>query len=194
MVLWLAAGQAAAEDAGTLSLSIMPEKQSYSLQEAASGGVVILARFVNAGEKEAFLAHPAATAPESYDGKGVFRMDERRGSSEILLYITSPGGKETVLRHNFLRGFEPGNRFSLNIPSGGSEEVRLGWLGPYFALGMWDDIKEPIFDERGRYRIRMVYRNRFTKVLSFGRGGDIFVEVVPWTGEVVSDTVEVSVE
>ncbi len=194
LVFHLFAVHAARGDAAGLSLSLKPEKESYGLEEARSGNVTLTATFTNAGEGVLFLAHPSATAPDSYTGEGSFGFDERCGKSEMLLYIKGPGGEETVLRHNVLRGFEPGNVFRLDIPPGDTREIMLGWLGPYFALGMWDDIREPIFTERGEYKIRMVYRNYFGKALSFGRGTDIFEKDVPWTGEVVSNTISVRVE
>lgn len=97
-------------------------------------------------------------------------------------------------RHGALRGFEPGNTFHLDIEPGGSEEVRIGWLGPEFALGAWDGITEPIFDQPGAYAMRMVYRNHMGKALSFGRPPDMFLDAKPWVGEAVSDTATVTVE
>jgi len=99
-----------------------------------------------------------------------------------------------VLRNNALRGFEPANAFRLDIPSGDTREIRLGWLGPFFALGMWEDLREPIFTERGDYTVRMVYRNHFGRAFNFKREGDVFENDTPWTGELESNTIRVRVE
>lgn len=182
------------EGAATLTLSLKPANAMYSLDEAMAGNVTISARFTNAGDDTVFLAHPSVCVPESYGPGDTFSFDSRHGRSEILLYIRKPDGALVVLRNNVLRGFEPGNRFHLDIAPGGSEEIRLGWLGPDYALGQWDGFAGPLFDQRGMYGIRMLYRNQYGKALSFGEGADIFAEYTPWTGEVGSGTVTIIVE
>jgi len=184
---------AAGEDAA-LELSLEADSPVYSFDDAGSGEVTLTARFKNLGSGPVFLAHPSATVPDGYEPGGTFSMDERRGRSEILLYITRPDGGEVVLRNNALRGFEPGNAFRLDIPSGETRDIRLGWLGPFFALGMWEDLREPIFTERGDYTVRMVYRNHFGKAFSFERGGDVFDKEMPWPGEVESGEIIIRVD
>jgi hypothetical protein len=185
---------AASGDGAALALSLEADSPVFSFDDADSGELTITARFKNLGGGPVFLAHPSTTVPDGYEPGGTFSMSERHGRSDILLYITRPDGGEVVLRNNALRGFEPGNRFRLDIPPGETREIRLGWLGQFFALGMWDDLREPVFTERGVYKFRMVYRNRFHKAFSFKRDCDVLENDAPWTGELESNAILVRVE
>lgn len=177
-----------------LTLSLKPVKASYSLEDAGRGNVTITARFTNDGDGAIFLAHPNACVPEGFGMGSSMSIEERYGVSEILLYITKPDGTEVVLRNNVLRGFEPGNHFHLTIAPGGTEEITLGWLGPEFALGQWDGFDGQFFDQRGIYKVWMLYRNHYGKAASFKPAPDLFMDEAPWQGEVESDAVDVAVE
>jgi hypothetical protein len=68
----------------------------------------------------------------------------------------------------------------------------MGWFGPYFSLGQWAGIEEPIFTSRGDYRLTVKYWNAWPYAYltnSTGRGST----VKPWIGELVSNTVTVTV-
>ncbi|MHC4827413.1 MAG: hypothetical protein ACYTEY_12725, partial [Planctomycetota bacterium] len=174
-----------------LKLTIRAKKVAYGLDEARDGNVTVLARFENSGSQTVLLAHPNVGFPrEMKDGETLVREADR-GAISIL--IERPKGHEVHLRNNILRLFQPENQDHLLIPPGQAREILLGWLGPYFSLGQWADLEEPIFTSSGDYQITVRYWNDWPVAYIAGKSGKPSA-VNPWTGALESNTITLRVE
>jgi hypothetical protein len=174
-----------------LKLTIHAEKTGYGLDEARDGNVTILARFENSGSQTVLLAHPNVGMPRKMqEGETLVREGER---GAITVLIERPTGDEVHFRNNILRLFPPENRDHLLIPPGQAQEVLLGWFGPYFSLGQWADIREPIFTSAGDYQLAVRYGNDWpVAYITDGSGKPSAVD--PWTGTLESNCITLRVE
>src|SRR3972149_2620581 len=173
----------------SLTLTLTAEKSSYTVEEARN--IEITARFENVGEDTILLAHPNICLPvELQEGEGM-TLDPNQ--SYILVRITTPAGKEILLRNNIFNRFlfgpsEASSQDHLILPPGGTEEVLFHKFHPYSDINPWDLIIEPIFSVSGSYHIQVVYKNRYPCAW-FDETGC----ASPWMGEVESNTIVVEV-
>jgi hypothetical protein len=174
-----------------LRLSIGPERESYDSNDGKKGTVVIIALLENLGEEDVLLAHPNICFPKIPEEGERLTLDDNK--SHLSVTIRNPDGTSVYLRNNRLRFFEPGNKDHLIVKAGESQEVRLGWFGPYFSLGQWVGIDQPLFVSQGAYQVRVTYKNAYPVAYIFdGQGKRVAAE--PWIGVLQSDLITVQVE
>jgi hypothetical protein len=174
-----------------LKLTIRAKKAAYDLVEASAGNVTVLARFENRGGQTMLVAHPNVGFPrELKEGETLVREGNR---GALSVRIERPQDPAVHLKSHILRFFEPGGRDHLLIPPGEAQEILLGWFGPYFSLGQWADIEEPIFTSTGDYRITVRYWNDWPIAYLTDESGTPSA-VNPWMGEVISNTITLRVE
>jgi hypothetical protein len=174
-----------------LTLTIRAKELAYGLDAARDGNVTILARFENSGSRPVLLAHPnVGFHREMKEGETLVREG---GRGAITVLIEPPEQQEIHLRNNILRLFPPENRDHLLIPPGQSQEILLGWFGPYFSLGQWADLREPIFISAGDYRMTVRYWNDWPLAYITDELGKPSA-VEPWIGTLESNTITLRVE
>jgi len=179
----------------SVSITLVSSSIIFNLNEVPQGGVRFTASIRNEGTTTIIIAHPSICFPADYKPGEIKRFSDSHGKSEILLKITKPDGSNVILRDGNLYGFDPKNVYLLTIPSGEIRTFDVGWFFQN-ARGRWerDDEAEKIFLMRGKYKIRILFRNFFPKAALYDENikESKFVDV--WTGEMESDQITVEIK
>jgi len=123
------------------------------------------------------------------------------GKSEILLNVRTPKGKDLILRERLTSsGFDPSFKASLNIAPGKSESFRV-WMFFETPMAKWknDILAAKIFDDIGKYKVSILYRNVYPNAIWNLKDEDGLKHKVKritnaWTGELESNEVTVEVK
>ena len=177
------------------SISLVSNSVIFNLNEVPQGGVRFTASIRNEAAKTITIAHPSICFPADYKPGEVRRFNDSHGKSEILLKIAKPDGTNVILRDGNLYGFDPGNVHLLTIPTGKIRTFDVGWFFQN-ARGRWerDDEAAKVFLMKGKYKIRILFRNLFPKAALYDENikESRFVDV--WTGEMESDQIIVEIK
>lgn len=181
--------------ASAVTLSLVPDQTTLSLEDAGRGGVGFTARITNDGDREVKVAHPAVCFPADYEPGDTRRLEDSRGHSEILLTVVRPGGDRVVLRDGLFGLFEPGHIDHLVVGPGKAASFHLGWFFPN-ARGRWENDARAwrVFLDEGEYRVSVLFRNQFPKAWIRGDGTGRWELVPVWTGEMESEAVTVTID
>ncbi len=177
------------------SITMTPYSVTYDLSEVPQGAVRFTASIRNEGTTPMTIAHPSICFPADYKSGEIRRFNDSHRKSEILLEITKPNGTSVILRDGQLHGFDPKNVYLLKIPSGEIRTFDVGWFFQN-ARGRWerDDEAAKAFLLKGKYKIKILFRNFFPKAALYDEHTkeSRFVDV--WTGEIESAQVTVEIK
>jgi len=171
----------------SLTLALMPEERTYSLEEGNS--LTITARLENTGEENLLIAHPRICLPGApKQGEGI-TVDPN--PSHILVEITTPAGDAIFLRNSIFHHFlssadESTGTDHFVLAPGETRDIVFYKFHPYSNINPWDVIREPIFTMPGSYRIRVLLKNHYPCAW-FDETGC----AEPWMGEVASNVMTV---
>jgi len=172
-----------------------PYSVTYDLSEVPQGAVRFTVSIRNEGTTTMTVAHPSICFPADHKPGEIKRFNDSHGKSEILLKIAKPDGTNVILRDGNLYGFDPGNVHLLTIPTGKIRTFDIGWFFQN-ARGRWerDDEAAKVFLMKGKYKIRILFRNLFPKAALYDENikESRFVDV--WTGEMESDQIIVEIK
>jgi hypothetical protein len=170
-------------------------------QDAASrvtavpqGAVGFTASVKNEGTTTITMAHPSICVPSGYKPGDRRRINDSHGKSEILLTITRPDDTTIVLRDGYLHYFDPDNVPLLTIPPNGIRVFHVGWFFQN-ARGRWeqDDEAAKVFLLKGKYRIRLMFRNVFPRAALYDASAKGLKYIDVWTGEMESREITIEV-
>ena len=181
-------------DAQTLVITLGPGSSEYDIDEIFEGTVQFAVSVENRGDSEITFAHPVICFPEDYRIGDSLNFQEYHGKSEILLTVEKPDGSVVTLRDG-PHFFDPDKKSYFIIEPGESNLFYLGWFFQNARGGWEDNVKaENVFNGRGQYRLRLLYRNFFPKALinDATTGKSRFMDV--WTGEIRSNDVLVMIQ
>ncbi|HSB03655.1 MAG TPA: hypothetical protein VLK23_00580 [Thermodesulfobacteriota bacterium] len=175
------------------SMTMTPYRVTYDLSEVPLGAVRFTASIRNEGTTTITIAHPSVCFPADYKPGEIRRFNDSHGKSEILLKITKPNGTNLILRDGQLHAFDPKNVHLLTIPSGEIRTFDVGWFFQN-ARGRWerDDEAAEAFLLKGKYKIKILFRNFFPKAALYDQNTKESKFVDVWTGEI--ESVQVTVE
>lgn len=185
---------ATGSDAQALAITLGPASSNYDIDEVLKGTVQFAVSVENKGDFEITFAHPVICFPEDYRIGDSLNIQEYHGNSEILLTVEKPDGSVAVLRDG-PHFFDPDKESHFIIKPGESNLFYLGWFFQNARGGWEDNIKaETVFNGRGQYRLKLLYRNFFPKALinDATTGKSRFINV--WTGEIPSNEVIVTIQ
>ncbi len=175
------------------SISLVPYSSTFELEEVRRGAVGFTATIRNESTTPIKIAHPSICFPADYVEGEIRHLNDSHEKSEILLIIKRPDGADVVLRDGYFHYFDPGNFPLLTIPSNETGTFHVGWFFQN-ARGRWEKDEEAakVFLLKGQYRIRIVFRNFFTRasVYNINTKANSFIDV--WTGEM--ESTEVTIE
>jgi hypothetical protein len=163
------------------------------MDKVPQGAVNFTASIRNEGTATMAVAHPSICFPAGYKQGETRRFSDSHGKSEILLKITKPDGADVILRDGYVHYFDPGNAPLITIPPNGTGTFDVGWFFQN-ARGRWeqDEDAEKVFLSKGKYKVRILFRNIFPKALyNENTGGARIADV--WTGEMESDWIAIEV-
>jgi hypothetical protein len=177
------------------SITLTSYSAAYDLSEVQHGAVKFTASIRNEDTTTITIAHPSICFPAGYKPGEIKRFSASRGKSEILLKITKPDGAGVILRDGNMHGFDPGNIHFLTIPSGETATFDLGWFFQN-ARGRWerDDEAAGVFMSKGKYKIRVLFRNFFPKAAFYDDTDRESRFVAVWTGEIESGQITVEIK
>lgn len=175
-----------AEREDGVQLWLEPTRARYDVAGASHGNVELRARFVNHGGEPTVIAHPSACiSHEPAEGEALVQDAE---ASFMEIRIATPDGRSLTYRNAPIGGF-----LALRIESGAEAELPIDRLGDSFAQARWTGIHAPIFDLRGEYRLRLVYRNR-QPLAYVNRPSSGYDVLRPFVGELLSTEAVIHVE
>lgn len=178
-----------------VSISLVADSSAFDMEEVRHGNVGFTASIRNGGTETINIAHPSICLPRHFRHGQTRRSDDSHGKSEILLEISKPDGSNIILRDGYFHCFDPGDVPVLAIPPKGTGIFHVGW---FFlnARGRWqrDDEAARAFLSRGKYRVRILFRNAFPVAVFYDVKRRENRTVGVWTGEMESPEVTVEVK
>jgi len=182
-------------DAGLrASIALSSKSSHYDISDVRAGAVVFLALIENRGDSPLTVAHPFICVPADYQAGSLMRFEDYHGKSEILLSIEKDDGRTFILRDG-PHFFDPGGRSHFTLQPGASQEFDVGWFFQN-ARGRWEDdaLAETVFTEKGRYRVRLLFRNIFPRAIVRDPATGKSDMIEAWTGEMQSNEVTIEVK
>ena len=178
----------------SVSITLTPEKSEYDISDVPSGSVKFYASIKNHGDSPITIAHPTICLPVDYPIDKSYHFKDHHGKSEILLRVIKPDGNTLVLRDGPFY-FDPQQIGRFTIQPHQSEQFTVGWFFQN-ARGRWenDRVAADLFLNKGQYKIKLLYRNFFSKAAVYDRKKDKTSFVKVWTGEIISNEVSVEIK
>jgi hypothetical protein len=177
------------------SIRLLPRSNTFDLAKVPQGVVGFTALVKNERPTAITIAHPSICFPTDYKQGEARHIEDSHGKSEILLKITKPNGVDVILRDGYLGYFDPGNVPLIEIPANESGIFDLGWFFQN-ARGKWEhnDEAAKVFLMRGTYKIRILFRNAFTKAVLYDKDTKEVKFIDVWTGEMESPEATIEVK
>lgn len=187
------AGKASSDDgAGAVarpcpgvSISMVSRAPIYNVSDVPQGAVGFKASITNESVTVITIAHPAICFPADYNG-APRHFSESHGKSEIVLKIEKPDGSHTILRQRYTNYFDPGNVGFFTIRPGEIKSFDLGWFFENQQERWEGRAAATVFLMKGKYRVKMLYRNAYPKALWYDTAAKSLKVVDVWTGELES--------
>jgi hypothetical protein len=177
------------------SILLLPRSSAFDVSKVPQGAIGFTALIKNEGTTTITIAHPSICFPVDYKQGEIKRFNDSHGKSEILLKITKPDGADIILRDGYFHYFDPDNVSLITIPPNGTGTFDVGWFFQN-ARGRWehDDEAAKVFLLKGKYKIRILFRNVFPKAALYYNDTreSKFTDV--WTGEMESEEITVEVK
>jgi hypothetical protein len=176
------------------SVLLRPTSLIFDRSRVPEGAVGFTASIRNEGTTTIRVAHPSICVPAGYTQGDRRRINDSHGESEILLTITRPDGTTVVLRDGHMHYFDPDNVPLLTIPPKGIGTFHVGWFFQN-ARGRWerDDEAAEVFLLKGKYRIRLMFRNAFPRGAVYDDSTKALRYIEVWTGEMESPEITIEV-
>ena len=177
-----------------VSLALVPDSSAFDLGKVPQGTVGFTASIKNEGTATVIVAHPSVCEPAGYKGKER-RFSQSHGKSEILLEITKPDGSTAILRDGYSHAFDPDLHPLRTIPPNGMATFHMGWFFEN-QRGRWEqaDLAAKMFLAKGRYRVRMLFRNVLPKARFYDEKTKEVAIIDVWTGEMESEEIAIEVK
>lgn len=182
------------ERSKTISVTLSPGVAAYKQDAVPTGAVRFTATIRNVTDQMIRIAHPSLCLPTD-NPSGSFRPPKAlHGNSEILLKIVRPDAATLILRDGPFF-FDPGQVDSFMIAPRGTAHFDLGWFFPN-ARGRWEDsaLADSAFMHKGKYRVQLLVRNFCPKAALYDPASERTMMVDVWTGEALSNEVDVVIE
>jgi len=175
-------------------IKLNPKTSEYNINEVSKGAVRFSASVENKDDSLIIFAHPTICFPADYQIGKSLNFKDHHGKSEILLKIEKPDGQIIILRDG-PHFFDPNNMSHFTINPGESKLFYVGWFFQN-ARGRWeDDLKaQSVFMGKGRYRVKLLYRNFFPKAFIYDTSTSKSSLINVWTGEMQSNEVIVKIK
>jgi hypothetical protein len=181
-------------DTSSLAIKLGPRSSEYPIDDIFSGDIQFAVSVENTGDSEITFAHPVICFPEEYRIGNSLDLRVHHGNSEILLTVEKPNGDVSILRDG-PHFFNPDRESYFFIEPGRSDIFYIGWFFQNAQGGWENDIRaENVFNGRGKYTLKLLYRNFFPKALihDSSAGKSRFMNV--WTGEMQSNEITVIIK
>ena len=106
--------------------------------------------------------------------------------------MSNPGA--SILRDGYFHYFDPGNVPLITIPPNGTGTFHVGWFFQN-ARGRWerDDEAAKVFLLKGKYKIRIMFRNVFPKAALYDVNISELKYLDVWTGKMESPEITIEV-
>jgi len=172
-----------------VSITLIPERSEYDVRHVPSGSVKFYASIENHGKSPITIAHPTICLPIDHQMGKAYHLKDLHGKSEILLRIIKPDNKTLILRDG-PHYFDPKRIDRFTIQPGESKQFYVGWFFQH-ARGRWEDdlLAANLFLNKGQYKVRLLYRNFFSKAAVYDRSTRKTNFIKVWTGEILSNEV-----
>jgi len=177
------------------SILLLPRSATFDIGEVPQGVVGFTASIKNEGPTTISIAHPSICLPAPRKQGESRRFQDLHGKSELLLKISRPDGSDVVLRDGNFHYFDPGNVPLITIPPNETGTFDVGWFFQN-ARGRWEQDEEAakVFLAKGKYQIRMLFRNVFPTAMLYDENTRRFKSIDVWTGEMESAEITIEVK